>query len=436
MIYDIPEYPTLSRGALLCTFDGGYGNGRWSMDWGRKLIMSSTTPSFSPIALGTSIRALGVSPRGDLLAFFVSNTTSSGNLRVETLKGELLINKAMPAGYVSAGFEQVEFHPNGRWVAVSGNGFVEITDIVTGEQIWQTATGAYSMAFSPDGAYFAYGTQIVTIVRTDTWAQVSSRSLVVGQNISGLEWSQDSTKLFCSCLTSASSTSYWNLQLYDVTANAWRGHGSDTSFYSFNAVSQNAQNIVGLIPSHDRTGVWVIRGGTGTANLVRFDGVREKTATLPYNPVAIPTHWAREVGGFAVANGGAVVGHIPLGGSSGSGFFYLVQATPAGLDLVYYGGSYGGSSNTARRGQVVFAKTLGEISNRDTTPVTDSNGDPLSGVFVRAMSRSDYSLLSSDTTDAEGRFILPVPNDTPCMVLMKAPSDNYNSQLFDWVVAK
>lgn len=436
MSLDIPEYPTFSRGALLCTFDGGYASGRWALDWASRSAMQATAPCYLASNIGTTIRAMGVSPRGDLIAAFVSSSTANGFLRVETTKGELLLNKALVAGYFSSGYEQVEFHPNGRWVAVSGNGFVEITDIVTGEQIWQTATGAYSLSFSPNGAYFAFGQTTAFVVRTDTWAAVTSKTITSGASLSGLEWSQDSTKLFCSALSTTSSTSYWNLQLYDITAGVWRGHATDT-FFSVASVSQNAQHILGLIPNHNRTGVWVIRGGQSNVNLVLFDGVRERTATLPYTPPTSGiTHWAREVGGYAAKNGGTVLGHIPMSPSSGSGFFYLVQAVESGLDFKYYMGTSGVSPSPTRRSQLVFARVLGEISNRDTTPITDSEGNPLSDVTVRALNRSDFSFLSTATTDVSGRFELPMPNAAPCMVIMRAPSDNYNSQIFDWVVAK
>lgn len=74
------------------------------------------------------------------------------------------------------------------------------------------------------------------------------------------------------------------------------------------------------------------------------------------------------------------------------------------------------------------------ISNADTTPVVDKDGNPVQGVTVRAYRQSNRALVYSTTTDANGRFTIPVAEaENGYFLVFLGKNANEGSQVVSWV---
>lgn len=74
------------------------------------------------------------------------------------------------------------------------------------------------------------------------------------------------------------------------------------------------------------------------------------------------------------------------------------------------------------------------ISNADTTPVADSEGNPIEGVVVTVHHKASGEMCGYATTDVDGRYVAPVPTTAPHTVLFKGPLSNEASVVVDWVI--
>ena len=123
--------------------------------------------------------------------------------------------------------------------------------------------------------------------------------------------------------------------------------------------------------------------------------------------------------------------------STGQFPFIWLQNSAAGTIELAERQLFSGISTSAPVAGPALFYGLAEISNKNGVPVTDANNNPAKGMKVVALSRSNFAPVSNvSTVDASGRYTLALGASDPVTVLFSSPSDNYNSQVLDWVVPK
>lgn len=427
--YDIAEYPHPSRRAILFTVNDSvaYNFGRIQYDEG---ILSGLHANsiFGTASTGTNIKGIDASPRGDLLAVFVAGSSSIGRLEVYDGYKNRLLSISLPAGGYDYDRNPIAFAPRGRLIALSGYQFVSVVDVVTGDIVFSTGDYCCAVAWSPDQSLLATGSKFgaVRVYETTGWTSVASRLIsAASAEVSGLVWAMDGSSLYASVdSTGNSSNSFWNMAAYDVAPGAWRPQDF------FNAsVSNNVGGICGLACNDDcselyqfrRNGSSYYRISTTTGGLVAIVPISRAVRSTKENVAKM------HAGGIISVDSNST-GQFP--------FIWLQNSAAGTIELAERQLFSGIPTSAPVAGPALFYG-LAEISNKNGVPVTDANNNPAKGMKVVALSRSNFAPVSNvSTVDASGRYTLALGASDPVTVLFSSPSDNYNSQVLDWVVPK
>lgn len=230
---------------------------------------------------GAAVRSLAFSRNSSLLAY--GDNVGKIFVVVPETGDYLIYNRYYrPNDTKIYAIRAIDFHPNGRWLAIGGDaGIAEIRDVATGDLI-REFTGhresIYTLAFSPDGALLATGSFDNTVIISESENPQSQRTLSVGGPVYSLAFSADGQTL-------ATGREDGGIQLWEVAS----GRPIGTLLTTHKAPIEVLTFInESTLLSNDRDGeliTWNIANGTARLNPTKTAGAGT-SYSVAYGPNA------------------------------------------------------------------------------------------------------------------------------------------------------
>lgn len=352
------------------------------------------------------------SPAGDLIAYKLTGSNSFGFWRTDTLGTLSFVGGSTSFNANNITENSARWSADGRYFGYTDGNNLRVFDCGAAE-ITELALPSLGTvrSFDINDNYLAVATATTPFLRVYSMADFSLlwSSTYIGSSVNACSLHPT---LPIVAATSATTSVAGNRHVYDFVNMVSLFSGSYSS-------SEGAFKGVLFTPEGDGLLIFTANSGYG----IRF--YETATYTLVANP-----DWAPAIPQSNVATDFCFFGKY-CAVNSGSASSHYCNMFDREANLKIRSNWFVGAANA---GSVTIGPFLYRISNENTLPIRDSAGNPLEAVAVRAYRREGGAFLAGKTTDANGRFFLPIGGRAETTVLITSPNPTDGSVVIDRVV--